>query len=407
MTNVFCFLDNDNQFVSRLVVRGLARYAKTRNWNIEFLFRTEVRRERHRLNDLVRHCRPDGIVAAYTEGLRDVLPSDLPVVWMDVLATSIRDSDSLVSHDSSRSAELAADELVRLKMPHYAAVGFRAGMLWAGKRIADFSSAVRRHHPQAAVSVWSPARPPDEKGSFRRLVVPWLRDLPKPCGVFAVCDRVAVNVLSAAVVELAYADFPTEDMRVSAFCRLASQDDFDGDGLSDKVEEWVLGTDPASSDTDNDGLSDGEEVGLKADPTSADSDSDGIDDGDMASSASFDGVTNLCHEIEAELSGLVAWQRIGALCKFTNAMIGDGHPEVAFAASTNLLAAFRYSPCVAVDTNVWDVLFKPGGLALMSPVDFIRANAAASRFRMDPAEDLLPYTNGIPREVLCEIIGRR
>lgn len=280
MTNVFCFLDNDNQFVSRLVVRGLARYAKTRNWNVEFLFRTEVRRERHRLNDLVRHCRPDGIVAAYTEGLRDVLLSDLPVVWMDVLATSIRDSDSLVSHDSSRSAELAADELVRLKMPHYAAVGFRAGMLWAGKRIADFSSAVRRHHPQAAVSVWSPARPPDEKGSFRRLVVPWLRDLPKPCGVFAVCDRVAVNVLSAAVVELAYADFPTEDMRVSAFCRLASQDDFDGDGLSDKVEEWVLGTDPASSDTDNDGLSDGEEVGLKADPTSADSDSDGIDDGD-------------------------------------------------------------------------------------------------------------------------------
>ena len=85
---------------------------------------------------------------------------------------------------------------------------------------------------------------------------------------------------SNAVVELAYADFPTEDMRVSAFYRLASQDDFDGDGLSDKVEEWVLGTDPASSDTDNDGLSDGEEVGLKADPTSADSDSDGIDDGD-------------------------------------------------------------------------------------------------------------------------------
>lgn len=199
MTNVFCFLDNDNQFVSRLVVRGLARYAKTRNWNVEFLFRTEVRRERHRLNDLVRHCRPDGIVAAYTEGLRDVLPSDLPVVWMDVLATSIRDSDSLVSHDSSRSAELAADELVRLKMPHYAAVGFCAGMPWSGKRIADFSSAVRRHHPQAEVSVWSPARPPDEKGSFRRLVVPWLRDLPKPCGVFAVCDRVAVNVLSAAV----------------------------------------------------------------------------------------------------------------------------------------------------------------------------------------------------------------
>lgn len=84
---------------------------------------------------------------------------------------------------------------------------------------------------------------------------------------------------SNAVVELAYADLPTSGMRVSAFYRLASQDDSDGDGLSDKVEEWVLGTDPASPDTDNDGLSDGEEVELVADPTSADSDSDGIRDG--------------------------------------------------------------------------------------------------------------------------------
>lgn len=127
----------------------------------------------------------------------------------------------------------------------------------------------------------------------------------------------------------------------------------------------------------------------------------------MASSASFDDATNLCHEIETELSGLIAWQRIGALCKFTNAMIGDGHPEIAFTASTNLLTAFRCSPCVAVDTNVWDVLFRPGGLALMSPVDFIRANVAASRFRVDSSADLFPYTNGIPREILREIIERR
>lgn len=124
----------------------------------------------------------------------------------------------------------------------------------------------------------------------------------------------------------------------------------------------------------------------------------------MADLHSFREMTNLCCEIESELTGLMAWQRIGALCKFANAMIADDHPEVAFSASTNLLNAFQSNRCVDVDTNVWNVLFRPGGLDIMTPLDFIRANAAASRFRMDRNADLSPYTNGIPQEVLREII---
>ena len=126
----------------------------------------------------------------------------------------------------------------------------------------------------------------------------------------------------------------------------------------------------------------------------------------MANSDSFDSATNLCCEIESELSGLFAWQRIGALCKFTNAMIEDGHPEVAFVASTNLLNAFQGNQCIEVDTNTWNVLFKPGGLDLMSPMCFINANAAASRFRMDSNADLSLYTNALPQEIIHEIIKR-
>ena len=88
------------------------------------------------------------------------------------------------------------------------------------------------------------------------------------------------QIESNAIVEFAYADLPTNAMQASAFYRLASQDDFDGDGLTDKVEEWVLGTDPFSSDTDNDGLSDAAEVDFEADPRSEDSDLDGLSDGD-------------------------------------------------------------------------------------------------------------------------------
>ncbi|MGN0833588.1 MAG: hypothetical protein ACI4RD_08085 [Kiritimatiellia bacterium] len=85
---------------------------------------------------------------------------------------------------------------------------------------------------------------------------------------------------SNAIVELAYADLPTNAMQMSAFYRLASQDDSDGDGLTDKVEEWILGTDPKLSDTDDDGLLDGEESALGVNPVLLDSDADGVCDGD-------------------------------------------------------------------------------------------------------------------------------
>lgn len=124
----------------------------------------------------------------------------------------------------------------------------------------------------------------------------------------------------------------------------------------------------------------------------------------MACEISFASATNLCCQIESELSGLMAWQRIGALCKFANAMIEDGHPEVAFSASTNLLNSFQCNQCIEVDTNTWNVLFRSGGLDVMPIVDYIRANAAASRFKMDPNADISAYTNGIPQEVIREIV---
>jgi hypothetical protein len=55
--------------------------------------------------------------------------------------------------------------------------------------------------------------------------------------------------------------------------------DSDDDGLSDGDEVNVHGTDPLDADTDDDGLDDGIEVMFGTDPLDADSDDDGIPDG--------------------------------------------------------------------------------------------------------------------------------
>lgn len=69
--------------------------------------------------------------------------------------------------------------------------------------------------------------------------------------------------------------------------------DTDNDGLSDGDEVNSYNTDPLNSDSDNDGLSDGNEVHTYlTDPTNADSDGDGLHDGEEINTYSTDPLNN-------------------------------------------------------------------------------------------------------------------
>lgn len=84
-----------------------------------------------------------------------------------------------------------------------------------------------------------------------------------------------------------------------------TENDTDGDGLSDDEEIFIAGTDPCLFDTDGDGLSDGDEVERRTNPLIVDTDSDGMPDGwevangfnprvaDGTSDADSDGLSNL------------------------------------------------------------------------------------------------------------------
>jgi hypothetical protein len=56
--------------------------------------------------------------------------------------------------------------------------------------------------------------------------------------------------------------------------------DTDDDGLTDGQEVEVYGTDPLDPDTDDDGLNDGDEIAAGTDPFDPDTDDDGLSDGD-------------------------------------------------------------------------------------------------------------------------------
>ena len=78
------------------------------------------------------------------------------------------------------------------------------------------------------------------------------------------------------------ADFPPDGLTIKYSIGTftdPTKADTDGDGLSDRGEITVHGTNPLNPDTDGDGLSDGEEIALSANPHVPDTDGDGLQDG--------------------------------------------------------------------------------------------------------------------------------
>ena len=81
--------------------------------------------------------------------------------------------------------------------------------------------------------------------------------------------------------------------------------DTDQDGISDRDEILVTGTDPKNSDSDNDGLNDGVEVVNRMNPLDADMDKDGVSDGQEIANGTnpvFPDQADISPQLEKEVS---------------------------------------------------------------------------------------------------------
>ena len=186
-----------NPWVTRCWLRGLARYAKLAKWQLEFCSLKERDIREYTIKRLIRYFHPDGIIStAYPGGLSGAFAKGVPIAWSGAEAEVVPPECPLVTHCNDGTAKAAAKELMDLQFHDYAAIGYRPKDRWSPKRIDVFRQVVEAGGGR--VAVFDGLDQGMDGVSCQRKLLPWIVSLPRPCGIFAVCDRIAVAVVSVA-----------------------------------------------------------------------------------------------------------------------------------------------------------------------------------------------------------------
>ncbi len=191
MKTVLFFISSTRHTCSNRL-EGILRYARGRDWHVQV-----VERAFHKVNvrEQLDFWKPIGVIAECGSGARELNAAsfgDIPAVYFDAdRATS--GAGCYVGSDSDSISRLAARHLLSLGLPNYAFATFRLPMFWARERSEAFAEAVAKSGK--GCFVFDPERElrPDAR---QRQLTAWLRNLPRPCGIFAANDYVGEEIIN-------------------------------------------------------------------------------------------------------------------------------------------------------------------------------------------------------------------
>lgn len=178
----------------RAKLAGVCRYARNRGWNIQILYRHDVRPD---VAAILREYRPVGVVVEASDGEDHVPPAlfgRTPVVYLDPSAGAYGGKVSAVRITDGRTAELAVREFLSLGLRSVAYVGEFICSSWSETRRMEFVAAAKRAGLECAAFV--SGRGEGDQVAYERDLGEWMRTLAPGTGIFAANDRTASCVLS-------------------------------------------------------------------------------------------------------------------------------------------------------------------------------------------------------------------
>ena len=173
---------------------GVLRYGTKHGWHVQVIERAFQKVD---VREKLKFWNPDGIIAECGSGAEELNRrafGKLPVVYFDREPKSCK-GEVVVRLDSEGTGRMAAKELLSLGLDNYAFVPFRLPMYWGVERARAFEAEIKA----AGKGFCQFKRPYGTSLDEQRVALEeWLRDLPKPCGIFASNDYVSEEIVAAA-----------------------------------------------------------------------------------------------------------------------------------------------------------------------------------------------------------------
>ena len=173
---------------------GVLRYGTKHGWHVQV-----VERAFHKVDvrETLKFWNLDGIIAECGSGAEELNRrafGKLPVVYIDRDPKHCK-GEMVVRLDSEGVGRMAAKELLSLGLYNFAFVPFKLPMCWGEERVRAFEADIKA----AGKSYFQFRRPCEASPAKQREALEkWLKNLPKPCGIFASNDYVSEEVVMAA-----------------------------------------------------------------------------------------------------------------------------------------------------------------------------------------------------------------
>ncbi len=189
------FLTSSTRLSCRDRLSGVYRFAGPRGWRVQIIERDRIAVP---LRKAVALANPIGIIAECGHSFPELKTVDVrryPTVFLCEDKAYWGGRGFFVNTDDAATGRLAASELAGLDLQSFAFVGIQGGRYWSDFRGEAFSDALASMNFPCARFDPGNSVPPARR---KKELLAFLKNLPKPCGVFAAHDPVAEEVLIAA-----------------------------------------------------------------------------------------------------------------------------------------------------------------------------------------------------------------
>lgn len=189
-----------NKYICANRIDGVSRYAEKAGWRVQVIERNSGEKALDVMR-IVDFWQPAGVIAECGGGMPEISRrtlGNLPVVYLDEDPCGQKAPALFVNSDAVQIGEVAARELLALRLKHYAFLGFQRKIHWSERRRDAFVRAIKLHGYE--VDAFEAAAGDDDMRRREKLRR-FLKALPKPCGLFAVNDPAGEEALELAALE--------------------------------------------------------------------------------------------------------------------------------------------------------------------------------------------------------------